>query len=70
MQLTIHYNQYHQLNGHEFEQTPEDGKEQGSLACCSSWGCKESDMPERLTNNNNQHHPISVLFAHMQISRP
>ena len=26
---------YHQLNGHEFEQTPKDGEGQGSLACCS-----------------------------------
>ena len=34
---------YHQLNGHEFEQTPGDSEGQGSLACCSSWGCKESD---------------------------
>ena len=25
----------HQLNGHEFEQIPGDGKRQGSLACCS-----------------------------------
>ena len=31
------------LNGHEFEQTPEDSEEQGSLVCCSPWGCKESD---------------------------
>ena len=30
----------HQLNGHEFEQNSE---EQGSPACCNSWGCKESD---------------------------
>ena len=29
------------LNGHEFEQTPGDGEEQGSLGCCTSWGCKE-----------------------------
>ena len=34
---------YHQLNGHEFQQTPGDGEAQGSLACCSLWGCKESD---------------------------
>ena len=34
----------HWLNGHEFEQTPEDSEGQGSLACCSSWGHKESDM--------------------------
>ena len=30
-------------NGHEFEETPGDGKGQGNLACCSPWGCKESD---------------------------
>ena len=29
---------HHQLNGHEFAQTPGDGEGQGSLACCSSWG--------------------------------
>ena len=32
------------LSGHEFEQTPGDSKGQGSLACCSPWGRKESDM--------------------------
>ena len=32
------------LNGHEFEQTPGDSEGRGSLACCSSWGRKESDM--------------------------
>ena len=37
-----------ELNGHEFEQTPGDGKGQGSLACCSPWGHKESDMTEPL----------------------
>jgi len=30
---------HHQLNGHGFEQTPGDSKGQGSLACCSPWGC-------------------------------
>ena len=29
---------HHQLNGHEFEQTPGDGEGQGSLACCSPRG--------------------------------
>ena len=37
-----------QLNGHEFEQTLGDGEGQGSLACCGSWGNKESDMTEQL----------------------
>ena len=34
---------HHQLNAHEFEQTLGDGEGQGSLMCCSLWGCKESD---------------------------
>ena len=44
---------HHQLNAHESEQTPGDGEGQGGLACCSPWGHKESDMTERLNNNNN-----------------
>ena len=43
---------HHQLNGHEFEQTPGDRERQKSLACCSPWGLKDSDMIERLNNNN------------------
>ena len=35
---------HRQLNGHEFEQTLGDSEGQGSLACCSSWGCQELDM--------------------------
>ena len=38
----------HRLNGHELEQTLGDGEGQGSLVCCSPWGCKESDMTEQL----------------------
>ena len=33
---------YHQLNRHEFEQTPGDSEGQGSLASCSPWGRQES----------------------------
>ena len=35
---------HHQLNGHEFEQTPGESERQGSLVCCSPWGHKESDI--------------------------
>ena len=38
----------HRLNGHEFEQALGDVGGQGSLACCSPWGRKESDMTEWL----------------------
>ena len=36
--------QHHWLNGPELEQTPEDSEGQGSLACCSPWGHKESHV--------------------------
>ena len=39
---------HHRLGGHEFEQAPGVGDGQGSLACCSPWGRKESDTTERL----------------------
>ena len=42
---------YHWLNEHEFEQAPRDSEGQGSLACCRSWGHKESDMTEWLNSN-------------------
>ena len=39
---------HHQLDAHEFGWTPGVGDGQGGLACCDSWGSKESDMTERL----------------------
>ena len=41
---------YHQLNGHNFENTPGAGEGQGSLVCCNPWGRKESDTTERLNS--------------------
>ena len=45
---------HHRLNGHEFEQARVDGEGQGSLAFCSPWDRRESDMTERL------HFPFSL----------
>ena len=39
---------HHQLYGPKFEETPGVGDGQGGLACCSPWGCKESDATEWL----------------------
>ena len=39
---------HHWLNGRGFEWTPGVGVGQGGLACCNSWGYKDSDMTERL----------------------
>ena len=46
---------HHQLNGHEFEQAMGDGEGNGSLACCSPRGHKDSDMTELLKNNNSHY---------------
>ena len=39
---------HHQLDGHEFEWTLGVGDGQGCLACCSLWGCNDSDTTEQL----------------------
>ena len=46
---------HHRLNGHEFEQTQGDSEGQGSLVCCSPWGCKESNTTEQLNNKPEIH---------------
>ena len=48
---------HHQLKGQEFEQNQGDSEGQGSLVCCSPWGCKESDMTDAMLNNR-----LSYLF--------
>ena len=44
---------HHQFNGHEFEQILRDSGRQRSMVCCSPWGCKETDMTERLNNSRD-----------------
>ena len=44
---------HHSLNRSESEPTSGDSGGQGSLACCSPWGCKESDTTERLNNKQS-----------------
>ena len=52
---------HHQLNGHEFEPAPGVGNGQGGLACCSSWGFKESDTTEWL--NWTELRSIQFIFS-------
>ena len=43
---------YHQFDGHELEQALGVGDESlGSLACCSPWSHKQSDMNELLNTS-------------------
>ena len=61
---------HHQFNGHKFEQTPGDSKGQESLACCSPWGCNESDTTELLNSQEDflevsgTQEPLPVLYFH------
>ena len=56
---------HHWLNGHESEWTPGDGDGQGGLACCDSWGCKESDTTEWL---NWTEFPIIFGLLYLSVS--
>ena len=44
---------HHQLDEHGFEWTPGVGDGQGGLACCGSWGCKESETTEQMNWTSN-----------------
>ena len=45
---------HHQLNGHDFEQTPGYGEQQGSFVFCRPWSSKELARTEQLNNNNKE----------------
>ena len=51
---------HHWLNGRKFKQTLGVGYGQGSLACCSPWGCKDSDTTERM--NWTEHLILLLCF--------
>ena len=44
---------HHRCNVHELRQTLGDGEGQGGLACCSPWGCKESDATWQLNSSRS-----------------
>ena len=51
---------HHRLNGHKFGQILGDSEGQGNLACCSPWGCKESDTTDLVTEQQQKViHPLS-----------
>ena len=53
---------HHWLDGREFEWTLGVGDGQGGLACCSPWGCKESDTTEWLNWTEPEWRERSFLF--------
>ena len=56
---------HHKLNGYEFEQAPGYGEGQRSLACCSPWVHKESDMTEWVNKSNFEYECLNFLFLQM-----
>ena len=58
---------HHQFNRHEFEQGLGDSEGQGSLTCCSPWGCKELDTTEWL---NNKELIAEFLFWNLRVTYP
>ena len=60
---------HHQLNGHELEQALGVDDRQGSLACCSPWGHKESDKTEQL-NLTELLPSLQVRYHHCKESCP
>ena len=57
--------QHHQLNEHEFKQTPGVSIRTGTLVCCSPWGHKESDTTEWLNNNRIYYLVCSQITANI-----
>ena len=53
---------HHQLNGHEFEKTLGDSIGQGSMACCSPWGCKELDLATEQQQNEKKVKMLSEII--------
>ena len=52
----------------EFEWTPGGGDGQGGLACCDSWGHKESDMTERLNWTENWSHNFVSVYVLYEVT--
>ena len=59
---------HHLLDGHKFKQAPGVGDGQGSLACCSPWGYKESDTTEQLRWTEID--PIIKFYSHLSCLFP
>ena len=53
---------HHWLDGHEFEWTLGVGDGQGGLACCDSWGHKESDTTEWLNGTDTRSSVLCLVF--------
>ena len=58
--------QHHRLNGHEFEQTPGDSEEQGSLACYSPWAGR---VRHDLVTEQQQYTKLNHVAIHLKLTQ-
>ena len=58
---------HHQLNGHESEQTPGDSEGQGSLVCCSPWGCSQTQLRNWMTTRLTKEIELSFTSWHSTV---
>ena len=61
---------HHRLDGHESEWTLGVGDGQGGLACCDSWGLKESDTTERLNWTEGKGAYLAFLLSSLRTAIP
>ena len=54
---------HHQFNGHDLEQAPGDSEGQGSLACCSPWGCKELEQQQLKNKISGRIVQVFIFFG-------
>ena len=59
---------HHGLDGHEFEQALGVGDGQESLACCSPWGHKESDMTEKLNWTERRSIDLPLIYGSLVVN--
>ena len=59
---------HHRLDRHEFGSTLGVGDGQGGLACCDSWGRKESDTTERLNCTELKYIKPSVVYLKLNVT--
>ena len=66
---------HHRFNGHKFEQTLGYSERQGSLACCSPLGHRESGTTEQLKNSSEDIEILlgkdaAFVFSHTEFEVP
>ena len=58
---------HHQVNGHEFAQTPRDSERQGNLACCHPWDANRHDLATEQHLQKNCIRNLNILCVSLKL---